>query len=767
MTWLPRVKWVSLSVTTSKYNSLSLLTGLALQVPVFFVSGFSFTSVFAFTLKIYKHNLRCMTVAEQQVNIQSWAKGWSALNKQRSMTAEEIERTAQDLVAELPLEQKVQQLHGTLKFLKIMTLGWRYGMEPYAMCASPETDIPPLHFMDGPRGATMPGSTCFPVSMARGATFDVALEERVGDVIGMETRAHGASHFAGVCINLLRHPGWGRAQETYGEDSHQLGEMGAALVRGTQRHIMACVKHYAANSVDNTRFKVNINVDERSLREVYLPHFKRCIDEGAASVMGAYNKLNGTQACHSQYLLRDILKQEWGFDGFVTSDWVYGVKDTIEAIEGGLDVEMPRPQFYKKLGKLVRQGKVDEALIDDAVVRVLRKKLQYAYVGEQKRYSKADIGCQKHRALAREVAAKSLVLLKNSGADTPLLPLSAENLQQFAVIGRLATERNLGDKGSSQVRPSSVVTPLQGIQQGVGTGSKVSYDSGKRIDKAVELARQARCVILTVGYTDKEEGEYMVIKGGDRQSLTLPAHDEALIEAVAAVNPNTVVVMIGGSAIITERWRHKVAAIVMAWYPGMEGGHAIADLLLGNINPSGKLPCVFPKSPEQLPHFDVGSLEMDYGFYHGYRLMDRDCEEPAFPFGFGLSYTRYHYSNLSIEQNSLSADSTLNVSVEVTNTGQRQGDEIVQLYIGCLGSRVERAVKELKGFQKISLEAGETQRVSFKIPVKVLAYYCVQQSRWVVESTQYHVYLGASSSQVDTLTGYFQVSENSEITESV
>ncbi len=704
-------------------------------------------------------------MSEQKANIQPWAKEWGVLNRKRPMTRTEIEAAAKDIISQLPLEQKVQQLQGTLKFLKIMTLGWRYGMEPYAMCDSPDSDIPPLHFMDGPRGATMQGSTCFPVSMARGATFDVDLEERVGNAIGIETRAHGASHFAGVCINLLRHPGWGRAQETYGEDSYQLGEMGAALVRGTQNHIMACVKHYAANSVDNTRFKVNINVDERSLREVYLPHFKRCIDEGAASVMGAYNKLNGTQACHSTYLLHDILKGEWGFDGFVTSDWVYGVKDTIEAIEGGLDVEMPAPKFYKKLGKLVRQGKVDEALIDDAVLRVLRKKLEYAYVGEQQQYSTSAIGCDEHRALAREVAAKSMVLLKNAGTSSPLLPLSTEHTQKLAVIGRLATERNLGDKGSSQVRPSSVVTPLQGIQEGVGTHAEVSYHDGKKIHKAVELAKKASSVILTVGYTDKEEGEYMIIKGGDRQSLTLPAHDEALIEAVAAVNPNTVVVMIGGSAIITERWRHKVAAIVMAWYPGMEGGHAIADLLLGKINPSGKLPCVFPKSPEQLPHFDVGALEMDYDFYHGYRLMDKNREEPAFAFGFGLSYAGYEYSNLRIEHPSLGLGDTLRVSVDVTNSGQVDGEEVAQLYIGCINSKVERAVKELKGFKRVRLAAAETQTIEFEVPVSALAYYCVETASWIVEPTQYRVFVGTSSNQKDTLTETFQVKLSQEITE--
>jgi len=697
----------------------------------------------------------------EKANIQSWAEGWSALNRERSLTDDEIRHRAREIVAGLNLKQKVQQLHGSLKWLKIMSLGWKYGSEPYKMTDSPDTDIPPLYFTDGPRGATMQGSTCFPVSMARGATFDPDLEARIGDAIGVEGRSHGSSYYAGVCINLLRHPGWGRAQETYGEDPYHLGEMGAALTRGAQRHMMACVKHYAVNSVDNTRFKVDIKISERTLREVYLPHFKRCVvDEQAASVMGAYNKLNGEQCCHHNHLLRDILKSEWGFDGFVSSDWVYGVKDTVAGITGGLDVEMPWGKFYKKLTKLVQQGKLQESLIDEAVERVVRKKLQFSYVGESQRYSPSAIGCEQHRAVALEAAEKSLVLLQNQAPTpeaSPLLPLNPAKPQKMAVLGRLATAENLGDKGSSRVRPDYVITPLQGLEDACQLGIDLVYEPGKKIERAVEAAKDADVAVLVVGYTDKEEGEYMIIKGGDRKTLTLPAHDEAMIEAVAAVNPNTVVVMIGGSAIITERWRNKVAAILMAWYPGMEGGRAIANVLFGRVNPSGKLPCVFPKTESQLPPFDVGALEMEYGYYHGYRLLDRDQSEPAFPFGFGLSYSRFAYSNLRLAVAIVSEPNTLQVFVDITNTGKRAGEEVAQLYIGYGRSAVGRFVKELKGFQRVSLAAGETRTLSFSVPVSALAYYCEDNAEWVVEEGGYQVYVGPSSDTSQALAEGFRV----------
>lgn len=691
-------------------------------------------------------------------NIQDWAKGWSALRTDRAMTPKEIDIAAREELTKLSLEQKAAQLHGTVTFLQIMAMGWNYGVVPYRMCDSAGSGVPPLFFTDGPRGATQQGSTGFPVSMARGATFDPELEQRVGDAIGVEARSHGSSFYAGVCINLLRHPGWGRAQETFSEDPFHMGEMGAALTRGAQRHLMACVKHYAGNSVDNTRFKVNVKMTERTLREVYLPHFKRCIiDEQAGSVMGAYNKLNGEQSCHNAHLMRDILKGEWGFDGFVISDFVYGIKDSVAGMVGGTDVEMPHKKFYKDLPKLVRADDVDEALIDEAVLRVLRTKMRFAYVGEPERYGPEAIGSADHRDLALEVARKSMVLLQNKPVeDSTLLPLDASSDQSIAVIGRLATTENLGDKGSSRVRPASVVTPLQGIEE-IFTSGSVKSDNGKKLARAQELAKQSDVAILVVGYTDKEEGEYMIIKGGDRKSLRLPPHDVALIKAVAAVNKNTVVVMIGGSGIVCSDWRNEVAAVLMAWYPGMEGGRALAEILAGIVNPSGRMPCSMPVDESHLPTFDVGALEIEYGYYHGYRWLDRDRVEADFAFGFGLGYSDFEYDPALVTGDVQQDAGEVEVAVSVRNAGTRAGDEIVQLYVGCQEPGVERFVKELRGFERVSLAPGETAMVKFVLTPEDLAYYDDERASWRVQAGRHSAYVGSSSAASDLVVTEFTV----------
>ncbi|MCU0577332.1 MAG: glycoside hydrolase family 3 C-terminal domain-containing protein [Desulfobacterota bacterium] len=599
---------------------------------------------------------------------------WGSLPTDGQSSAEQIEGQAQVLLAQMSLAEKVAQMSGDIPLFSRETLRMltAYNSRPFPAGENPRLGIPGIRFSDGPRGVVMYHSTCFPVSMGRGATWDAALEERIGDAIGVEARSQGANFYGGVCINLLRHPAWGRAQETYGEDPHHLGEMGAALVRGVQRHIMACVKHYALNSMENARFSVDVQVNERALREVYLPHFKRCIDEGAAAVMSAYNKVRGRHCGHSAHLLRDILKREWGFSGFVMSDFILGIRSARGAALAGLDVEMPfRMHYRRNLAKLVRSGEVPEALVDEAVLRILRQKIRFAGTGERERYGPHEVVSAAHRAMAREAAQKSMVLLKNDpvGDAGPLLPLNTAQPGRIALIGRLATVRNIGDHGSSMVRPPHVVTPLEGLQAAFGT---IVFEKGRDIAAAAMAARTADTAVVIAGYTHRNEGEYIPLKGGgDRASLTLERHDEDLIKAVAEANPKTVVVLMGGSAIITESWREKVPAIVMAWYPGMEGGHALADILSGAVNPSGRLPCVFPRSENQLPFFDRKARSITYDAWHGYRLMDRQGFDPAFAFGFGLSYTTFAYRGLHIIQDELDAGDTLQVSVEVTNTGRR------------------------------------------------------------------------------------------------
>jgi beta-glucosidase len=692
------------------------------------------------------------------------------LEQDEALTDGQIDEIAHRLLDRLTLEEKMGQMAGDAPILPgLFQLMRNYNIEPIVAGESERLGLPGIRFSDGPRGVVMYQSTCFPVSMARGASWDVDLERRIGDAIGVEARSQGANFFGGVCINLLRHPAWGRAQETYGEDPFHLGEMGAALTEGVQRHIMACIKHFACNSIENARFKVDVQIDERPLREVYLPHFRRCIEAGAASVMGAYNRVNGAYCCHNDHLLCDVLKGDWSFDGFVISDFVLGVRDAT-APAAGLDVEMPVALRFGRRGRglkrALRRGQVSLQQIDEAVLRILRTQIRFAQVGEPERYGEDAVLSAEHLALAREAAVKSMVLLKNAppraGASEPLLPLDLEALDRIAVIGRLADMANTGDRGSSDVRAPYVVTPLAGIRDAAGDGGPaVVFDTGRRVEDAAGVAANADVAILVAGYTHAEEGEYISspfgTKGGDRESLTLSPHDEALIHAVAAANKRTVVALIGGSAIVTEAWRQEVPAILMAWYAGMEGGHALADILSGDANPSGKLPCVFPRSADDLPFFDRDADAIEYGLFHGYRLLQRRRIDPAFHFGYGLSYSSYTYSSLRLSDAEMPVAGSVSISVDVTNTGARAGEEIVQLYVGAEGSCVERSIRELKGFERVALSLGETKTVCFHLPATALAFYDVQRPGWVVEPLTYGVSVGPSSDPTRLMTDRVRV----------
>jgi beta-glucosidase len=686
---------------------------------------------------------------------------WGALRSDVDLTKEQIEDRAHQLLDQMNLTEKTGQMSGDIPLLQGLTwLFMAYNDRPVPAGENQRLSIPGIRFSDGPRGVVMNQSTCFPVAMARGASWDTALEERIGEAIGVEARSQGANLVASVCINLLRHPAWGRAQETYGEDTHHLGEMGAAAVRGIQRHIMACAKHFAANSIENSRLWVDIRMDERTLREVYLPHFKRCVDEGLAAVMAAYNKVNGHYCAHNRHLLKDILKGEWGFEGFVMSDFVYGVHHATAA-NAGLDMEMPfDTHFGRRLRKLVREGTVSEKTVDEAVLRILRQKIRFAQVGQTGAYRRDRVLSREHKALAREAARKSIVLLRNQvlpGSTKRSLPFRFADIKTLAVIGRLATAPNIGDNGSSRVRPPYVVTALEGIREAAPQSMEILHCYGRSLDRAAATARRADAAVVIVGYTEKDEGERILRKGGDRKILTLRPNDEALILRVAAENPNTVVVLIGGSAIITEAWRERVAAILMAWYPGMEGGYALADILFGKVNPSAKLPCSFPASESLLPPFNNRAKSVKYGYFHGYRLTDKEGHTPAFPFGYGLSYTTFAFSDLRLDKEEVGAKGRLKVSVNVTNSGHVAGEEVVQLYIGCERSTVPRPVKELKGFSKVHLDPGETKRVEFSVKARQLAYYDEQAKHWKTEPGDYRMYVGSSSRTEDLLSARFRI----------
>ncbi len=665
------------------------------------------------------------------------------------MTDDKIDVAVNKALDIMTLKEKVATMSGN-NFYLLLLKDHKFGVRAYPGGGVKRLNIPPFLFTDGPKGVSMPGSTCFPVPMARGASWDILLEEKIGEVIGKEARAQGANLFGGVCINLLRHPAWGRAQETFGEDPFHIGEFGAAVIRGVQKHnVMATAKHYAANSIEYSRFKVNVQISERTLREVYLPHFKRCIEDGCATVMSAYNKVRGEYCGHNSYLLRDILKGEWEFDGFVHSDWMNGLRDTIKGISGGLDVEMPRAKHYgRKLEKAVRLGKVPLNLIDDSVRRILRTTLKFTTKKDTQNYDSGVIGCNDHVLLSREVAEKSMVLLKN---QNKLLPFNSDEIGTLAVLGPLIDKKNTGDHGSSHVRQKNIITHLQGIKKRVGNKVKVIHNEGKDIDTAQQIAQSVDSVVLIVGYTSKDEGEYIphISKGlGDRTILGLKEDDIKLINAVAKVNKKCVVVLVGGSAILMEEWKEKVPSILMAWYSGMEGGNALANILFGKVNPSGKLPFTIPKDQAHLPYFKIDIDEIEYGYYHGYTLMEKEDIEPAFPFGFGLSYTEYKYENIRVE----STEEKIIVSVDVSNIGAIAGEEIVQLYVGFENSSVDRPIKLLRGFKRVALKPKETKTVSIDVWKKDFAWYNPENNAWEVENITYTIYIGASSNKKDLLT---------------
>jgi beta-glucosidase len=425
--------------------------------------------------------------------------------------------------------------------------------------------------------------------------------------------------------------------------------------------------------------------------------------------------------------------------------------------------------------------------IDDACLRLLRQQVRFGQGRDAADYGPEVVGSEQHRRLAREAAQKGIVLLKN---ENSLLPL--REIKRLAVIGALADTPNTGDAGSSNTLPAYVVTPLQGLREALGDQAEIVYDDGSDPDRAAAAAQGADAVLCIVGYTHLDEGEFIAPDtmatfgpffpqptaeeqpivtafmqaatarpeqavqeggfgvGGDRSLLTLHPEEEALILAVAAANPQTVVAIMAGSAVITEAWREQVAAILMLWYPGMEGGHALADVLLGKVNPSGKLPCTFAKAAQDLPFFDKDATAITYDLWHGYRKLDRDGIEAAFPFGYGLSYTTFNYANLQLDQASLRAGDTLLATVDVTNTGAVAGDEVVQLYVAAHGSAVERAAKELKTFARLALAPGETKTVRLAVPVADLAYYD-KTAGWVVEPIEYEVIVGRHAADPDAL----------------
>jgi len=621
-----------------------------------------------------------------------------------------------------------------------------YNRHPIHMGTVERLGIPGFRFSDGPRGVVMGNATAFPVSMARGATWDVELETRIGRVIGAEVAALGGNFFAGVCINLLRHPAWGRAQETYGEDSYLLGEFGAALTVGVREHVMACVKHYALNSMENARFTVDVRASDAAMHEVYLPHFQRTIEAGAEGVMSAYNRVNGDWAGHSHELLTEILRDRWGFDGVVISDFIFGLRDAAASLEAGLDIEAPfRQQRAQHLLDALNHGAATWESVHRSGLRAIATQLRFDATHSAPTPPLSIVAAPEHRLLAREAAAQSMVLLRHEVVgDSPVLPLRAEALRRVAVIGRLADIANLGDHGSSDVRTPEVVTPIDGLRAAL---PGVEFLLVTADDPTAASAAAASCdvAIVVAGFTAEDEGEFVdpdkfadpvlaaltpplpeaaggnatitvaglnsMGVGGDRERLTLRAVDEDIIRAVAAANPRTVVAVVAAGAVMMESWRTQVPALVMSWYAGMHGGHALADVLLGKVDASGRLPFSIPTDEAHLPWFDRNATDIEYDLWHGQRLLDRDGHAAAYPLGFGLSYAAWCVEALGTQR--LGDDAAV-VHARVANTSERDGRHVVQVY----GKFGEDDVRKLVGFASLAVSAGDSVEISVRVSLR-------------------------------------------------
>lgn len=658
---------------------------------------------------------------------------------------------AGELTDLLTPQEKLGLLDGDTPFwegMRVMVLEG-YVTTPVPMGEVKRLGIPGVQFVDGPRGICVGHSTAFPVSMARGATWDPDLENRVGLAIGREGRAQGGTLFAGVCINLPRHPAWGRAQETYGEDPLLLGVMGSALVEGVQHNLMACAKHYATNSMENARFSVDVTIDDEALHHYFLPHFRRVVEAGACSIMSAYNAVNGEWAGQSRVMLTDILRDKWGFTGFTMTDFIWGMRDAATSLRAGQDIEAPfAQQRALALGSALEAGDASWDDVERSCRRILATQLRFFAGIDDATPAPEVVAGPEHAGLAREVAATSMVLLKNDPvAGRPALPFDAAGLGRVAVVGRLADMPNTGDHGSSDVRAPYVVTALDGIRAAL-PGATVVHDDGSDVDAAASAAAGADAAVVVVGYTAMDEGEWVggdilgrddlwalypepetdaeravadalrevarsggsVVggesAGGDRASLRLRPEDVRLIRAVARRQPRTVVAIVAAGAVLIEEWKDEVPAILVAWYSGMEGGNALADVLLGRVDASGRLPFSVPTSEAHLPSFDRDATAITYDKWFGQRLLDHLGEQAAFPLGFGLSYTSFAVTPTSAVRDQANPGRAT-VTVSVTNTGNRQGRHVVQLY-----GHDAAGARHLVGFAPIRLGPGQAGDVT-------------------------------------------------------
>lgn len=702
--------------------------------------------------------------------------------------AQNHEQKIEALIKKMTLEEKVAMIHASSSF----TSG-----------GVPRLGIPEITMSDGPHGVRPEhgrdwvmdtdaddAGTYLPTGIGLASTWNKALGYEYGKVLGSEANYRGKDIILGPGVNIIRSPLNGRNFEYFSEDPYLTSRMAVGYIQGVQSQgVSACVKHYAANNEEIDRGTVDVRMSERALREIYLPAFEASVKEADVNaVMGAYNKFRGQYTTHHQYLVNDILKGEWGFKGILMSDWG-SVHNTKEALENGTDLEMGTDLvlMYSSVSQteagnssekntrnlydrffladsaiqMVKQGIVPESLVDDKVRRILRLMYKTSML-EGKRMPGA-YNTREHQQVALKVAEESIILLKNKN----VLPVNKDRLKRIAVIGENANRENAMGGGSSQVRAKYEITPLQGIKNLVNNSAEITYARGYKIERnasvdnalieeAVDAAKHADLTVLVVGWThgynySKWSDNAYDAEGTDKPDMILPFGQDALISAVLKVNPNTVVVSIGGGP-MEMPWINDANAIVQAWYPGMEGGNAIAKVLFGEVNPSGKLPMTFPKKLGDSPAHKLGDFPGKNGvanyneeIYVGYRFFDKENIEPEFPFGHGLSYSQFSYKDLKV---SPASGHNLKVSLTLKNTGKRDGAEVPQVYVSLRHAEEDRPPKELKSFDKIFLKSGESRRIEMLLPKDAFRVYSTKANEWVDAQGEVEVLVGASSRDI-------------------
>lgn len=651
----------------------------------------------------------------------------------------------QSIIEQMTLEEKAALCTGATAWTSIPIE--RLGVPEMIVADGPHGVRREASIYEWGVGGTLP-ATCFPTASCLASTWDVDLLRKMGEALADECIALEVDVLLGPGANMKRSPLGGRNFEYFSEDPYLAGALAVSLINGIQRKgVGTSLKHYTANNQEYQRFSISADVDERTLREIYLPAFEKAVKEAQPwTVMCAYNKVNGVFASEHDRLLNKILKDEWGFEGLVVSDWG-AVRDRVAALRGGLDWQMPGPQArdVQKVVDAVHAGELDESVVDESVRRILRI---IAMARETPKGGTFD--AEAHHTLARQVAAEGMVLLKNEG----VLPLKSP--RKIAVIGRSAMHAHFQGGGSSHINPTRVDVPFEALKALAGDAA-LSYAEGyptdnslrqDMIDEAVEQASTADVALLYVALPSFKESE-----GYDRLDLDLTAQQIALIKAVAEAQPQTVVVLNNGAPVVMADWIDDVAAVLEGWMMGQAGGAAIADILFGKVNPSAKLAETFPVKLADTPaHInwpgDAGVVRYGEGLFIGYRYYDAKDMPVQFPFGFGLSYTTFAYSNPTVSASTFKDVDGLTVTVDVTNTGDVAGKEIVQVYVHDQQSVLVRPEKELKGFAKVELQPGETKTVSIALDWRAFAYYHPEYGQWITEDGDFDVLIAASATDI-------------------